>query len=58
MAYLNQCRLEHAARALREKPDSSVTDVAMWAGFNSSQYFATLFRKRYQMTPMRYRQGG
>jgi len=57
MAYLNQCRLEHAARALREKRGTSVTEIAMGVGFNSSQYFATLFRKRYQMTPMRYRAG-
>jgi AraC family L-rhamnose operon regulatory protein RhaS len=58
MAYLNHCRLEHAACALLEKRGSSVTEIAMWAGFNSSQYFATLFRKRYQMTPMAYRAGG
>lgn len=57
MAYLNFCRLEHAARALRGKPGRSVTEIAMWAGFNSSQYFATLFRKRYQVTPVEYRAG-
>lgn len=55
MAYLNQCRLEHAARALRAFPGVSVTETAMRLGFNSSQYFATLFRKRYQMTPVQYR---
>jgi len=55
IAYLNQCRLEHAARALRESPGVSVTETAMRVGFNSSQYFATLFRKRYQMTPVQYR---
>lgn len=58
IAYLNLCRLEHAASALRAKPDWSVTGVAMWAGFNSSQYFATSFRKRYQMTPVEYREAG
>jgi AraC family L-rhamnose operon regulatory protein RhaS len=58
MAYLNQCRLEHAAESLRLRPAMSVTEIAMRAGFNSSQYFATLFRKRYQMTPMRYRAAG
>ena len=57
MAYLNLCRLEHAARNLMENPKVSVTDVAMRAGFNSSQYFATLFRKRYQTTPVNYRAG-
>jgi AraC family L-rhamnose operon regulatory protein RhaS len=55
MAYLNQCRLEHAARALSHDPGLSVTEIALRAGFNSSQYFATLFRKRYRMTPICYR---
>ena len=55
IAYLNLCRLEHAAGALRGTADLSVTGIAMWAGFNSSQYFATAFRKRYQMTPVEYR---
>lgn len=53
--YLNQCRLEHAARKLRDRPGLSITDIALQAGFNSSQYFATLFRKRHKMTPVQYR---
>lgn len=57
MAYLNQCRLEHAATALRETPDLSVTEIAMKAGFNSSQYFSTLFRRQYKTTPSEYRSG-
>lgn len=55
MAYLNQCRLEHAARALRVAPGLSITEIALQAGFNSSQYFATLFRQRHHMTPLQYR---
>jgi AraC family L-rhamnose operon regulatory protein RhaS len=55
MAYLNLCRLEHAAKALRARPAESVTAVALWAGFNSSQYFATAFRKRYRTTPQAFR---
>jgi AraC family L-rhamnose operon regulatory protein RhaS len=55
MAYLNLCRLEHAARLLRGEPGHSVTEIAMRAGFNSSQYFATCFRKRYRTTPVGYR---
>jgi AraC family L-rhamnose operon regulatory protein RhaS len=55
VAYLNQCRLEHAAERLRSRPELSITEIAMWAGFNSSQYFAMLFRKRYHTTPMLYR---
>jgi AraC family L-rhamnose operon regulatory protein RhaS len=55
IAYLNLCRLEHAARALRDEPSLSVTEIAMRVGFNSSQYFATCFRKRYRTTPVGYR---
>jgi AraC family L-rhamnose operon regulatory protein RhaS len=55
IAYLNLCRLEHAARTLREEAGLSVTEIAMRAGFNSSQYFATHFRKRYRTTPVIYR---
>lgn len=58
VAYLNQCRLDHAARGLLDKPDASVTAVAMAAGFNSSQYFATLFRKRFKISPTDYRDRG
>lgn len=55
MAFLNQCRIDHAARALQETQSISVTQIAMRFGFNSSQYFATQFRKRHQMTPVQYR---
>jgi len=53
MEYLNQCRLDHAARQLSEQPEASVTDVAFGNGFNSSQYFATCFRRRFKTSPTR-----
>jgi len=55
MEYLNQCRLDQAARQLRENPAQSVTDIAFQNGFNSSQYFATLFRHRFHKTPRAFR---
>jgi len=55
MAFLNQCRLDHAARGLRDMPRVSITEIAMGVGFNTSQYFATMFRKRHKLTPMQYR---
>lgn len=58
MGYLNLCRLEHAARELRQRPAASITEIAMWAGFNSSQYFATSFLRQFQMTPSRWRMPG
>ena len=49
--YLNQCRLEVAARHLAAEPARSITDVAFACGFNSSQYFAKLFRQQFGCAP-------
>jgi len=54
MEYLNQCRLERAAQQLRTHPELSVTEIAFSNGFNSSQYFATRFRRRYNVSPTRF----
>lgn len=53
--YLNQCRLVHAAHSLRAHPERPVTEVAFECGFNSSQYFATVFAKHYKVNPTEYR---
>ena len=55
MDYLNQCRLDRAARQLLENPARPVTEIAFENGFNSSQYFATRFRQRFHQTPRIYR---
>jgi len=47
MHYVNSCRLELAATRLRERPEESITEVALACGFSSSQYFATAFRRRF-----------
>jgi len=49
--YLTDCRLDAAARLLKEQPGLTVTEVAFACGFSSSQYFATVFRRRYSVTP-------
>ena len=53
--YLIQCRLHHAAREIRKKPHRQITAIAVDCGFNSSQYFATVFGRRFKMTPRNYR---
>lgn len=53
--FLNRCRLDNAGRQLREGNNLSVTEIAMANGFNSSQYFATAFRKRHQVSPKSFR---
>jgi AraC family L-rhamnose operon regulatory protein RhaS len=53
--YLNQCRLDRAAREILKTPDRPITEIAFANGFNSSQYFATAFAKRYKASPTIYR---
>jgi AraC-like DNA-binding protein len=54
MEFLNQCRLERAAEQLRTQPERSVTEIAFANGFNSSQYFATRFRRRFRVSPSHF----
>ena len=53
--YLTHCRLETAARLLLDQPELSITEVAFNCGFNSSQYFATVFRSRQGCSPSDFR---
>ena len=53
--YLNSCRLQLAAKLLLNSEMASVTDVALNCGFSSSQYFATLFRRRFGCSPTVYK---
>jgi len=55
LQFLNHCRLERAARLLRERPGLAVLDVAMACGFASSQYFATAFARRFGCAPSDWR---
>lgn len=54
MEFLNRCRLDHALTLLRQDSGLSITDIAMTCGFNSSQYFATRFRRRFHMAPSEF----
>lgn len=53
--YLNHCRMQAAARMLKERPELSITDIAYATGFRSSQYFSLQFRRYFLTTPSRYR---
>jgi AraC-like DNA-binding protein len=48
-------RLSVAARVLIEYPAVSVRDVARLVGFSQAPHFAKAFRRRYGLTPMRFR---
>jgi AraC family L-rhamnose operon regulatory protein RhaS len=53
--YLNHQRLEYAARLLRANPKEPITDIAQACGFSTSQYFGTVFRRRFGCTPSKFR---
>lgn len=55
--YLTHCRLERAAQILLHYPPAAITDTALDCGFSSSQYFATVFARRFGCSPREYRRG-
>ena len=54
--YLISCRVEVAARRLRQQRTLSITDVAVRCGFESSQYFARVFHRYKGCSPREFRQ--
>jgi AraC-like DNA-binding protein len=58
MHYLNDCRLKLSAMLLHENPSETVLDIALTCGFSSSPYFATLFGKRFGLSPREFRRNG
>jgi AraC-like DNA-binding protein len=54
VTYLNRTRLREAQRLLREST-KSITEIAQDVGFNSSQYFATVFKEFTDMDARSFR---
>ena len=52
--YLMEYRLNMAKRLLDETK-ISITDVSLQSGFSSNAYFGKIFREKYGMTPLQYR---
>ena len=52
--YLIKLRLEEAA-ILLQNPDLSIAEAALQSGFNDSNYFSRLFRKKNNISPRNYR---
>ncbi|TVR70811.1 MAG: AraC family transcriptional regulator [Spirochaetaceae bacterium] len=55
VAFLNRCRVAAARELLSADPARSITDVSETCGFESSQYFARVFRKLTGCTAREYR---
>jgi AraC family L-rhamnose operon regulatory protein RhaS len=52
--YLQKCRVDNA-KALLAGDSGSITHIAMRCGFDSSQYFATVFHRLTGLSPSAYR---
>ena len=52
--YIQTLRVQRARNLLRD-PEKSISEVALACGFNSSGYFARVFKKETGMTPSAYR---
>lgn len=53
--YLNKTRLKRAQHLLKNT-NYSISDIASSTGFSSQSYFTQIFRKNFNMTPVKYRQ--
>jgi len=53
--YIQQLRMEYAAKMLVEQPAKSIVQIAQKCGFRSHKYFTDRFRQYYNMTPSEFR---
>lgn len=53
--YLNSVRLNAAANLLHNS-DKPITDIALESGFDNLSYFIRIFKKKFIVTPLKYRQ--
>jgi AraC family L-rhamnose operon regulatory protein RhaS len=53
--HLAECRIQRATTMLKQQPASRITDVAFDCGFQSSQYFASVFARRMSCSPRAFR---
>ncbi len=52
--YINDCRVEEAKKLL-DSTEKNVTEISIEVGYDSSAYFATVFKGRTGLTPIEYR---
>lgn len=53
-AYIEKLRMQEAAALLRGS-DMTVTAIALAVGFEDPNYFSAVFRRRFGMSPQKYR---
>lgn len=55
LEYLTQIRLNHAKDLLKHEAFLSISDVAKLCGYKDSFYFSRLFKKKFNVSPLKYR---
>ena len=53
--YINEKRLDYAIRQLQDSPDFTIQAIAADSGFSNVRTFYRLFREKYGMSPIEYR---
>ena len=54
LEYVMEYRL-NTAKQLLDDTKMSITDISYHCGFSSNAYFGKIFREKYGMTPLQYR---
>ena len=52
--FIMRCRLEEA-KSLLTYSDKSLSEISSYLCFSSQSYFQNVFRKKYNVTPLQYR---
>jgi len=55
MHYLTALRAQAAAYHLEQSPEMAIQDIGYTCGFTSGQYFSTVFKQKYGLSPQAYR---
>ena len=54
--YLSNVRLEESRKLLLQNPKASIQEICTEVGYTNTSYYTALFKKRYGITPGKYRQ--
>ncbi len=54
LEFLNNRRLDHAKKLMRQNPRLSIKDIALQSGYNDAYYFSRIFKKIEGKTPGEY----
>ncbi len=54
LEFLNDRRLEHAKKIMRQQTEITIKEIAQRSGFSDAYYFSRIFKKKENMTPTEY----